>query len=226
MFDEAARALFGERTGKGYQLADRVEVRLVEVAPLAGAMRFEMLSEPKPLPGSKRSFHKAKGQKFRERALAAARPRQEMTMEDTGFRRRASFRPAGPAAVDGDAERVSRPDARIAARARLFSSFLEDRRTQCEHCGEEMHHHRADDLPAYLVIVIVGHIVVGAFMDVRGDEHAVDLAAPGDLGAADHRSVRWRCCRPVKGAVVGLQWALYMHGFGGEDEPLETHPEL
>ncbi len=42
-----ARALFGERTGKGYQLADRVEVRLVEVAPLAGAMRFEMLSEPK-----------------------------------------------------------------------------------------------------------------------------------------------------------------------------------
>jgi ribonuclease R len=68
LFDEAARALFGERTGQGFQLADRVEVRLVEVAPLAGAMRFEMLSEPKPLPGSKRSFHKSKGRKFRERA--------------------------------------------------------------------------------------------------------------------------------------------------------------
>jgi len=68
-FDEAARALFGDRSGKGYQLADKVEVKLVEVAPLAGAMRFEMLSEPKPLPGSKRSFHKSKtGRKLRERA--------------------------------------------------------------------------------------------------------------------------------------------------------------
>ena len=68
-FDEAARALFGDRSGKGYQLADRVEVRLVEVAPLAGAMRFEMLSEPKPMPGSKRSFHKSKsGQRTRARA--------------------------------------------------------------------------------------------------------------------------------------------------------------
>ena len=67
-FDEAARALFGERSGKGFQLADHVEVRLVEVAPLAGSMRFEMLSEPKPLPGSKKSFHKSKGRTSRSRA--------------------------------------------------------------------------------------------------------------------------------------------------------------
>ena len=73
IYDESARALFGERTAKGYQLADRVEVRLIEVAPLAGAMRFEMLSDPRPLPGSKRSFHKAKGQRSRVRA---SQPRQ------------------------------------------------------------------------------------------------------------------------------------------------------
>ena len=72
IYDESARALFGERTGKGYQLADRVEVRLIEVAPLAGAMRFEMLTDPRSLPGSKRSFHKAKGQRSRARA---AQPR-------------------------------------------------------------------------------------------------------------------------------------------------------
>ena len=49
---------------------------------------------------------------------------------------------------------------------RLFASFLKtvDR---CECCEAEMHHHRADDLPAYLVVVIVGHIVVGAFMGVE-----------------------------------------------------------
>ena len=27
----------------------------------------------------------------------------------------------------------------------------------CDSCGEEFHHHRADDFPAYLVIVLVGH---------------------------------------------------------------------
>lgn len=71
IFDETARALAGQRSGKGYQLADPVEVRLVEVTPLAGAMRFEMLSDPKPLPGSKRSFHKSKGRTTRERASQA-----------------------------------------------------------------------------------------------------------------------------------------------------------
>ncbi|MBI1619390.1 ribonuclease R [Aquamicrobium zhengzhouense] len=70
IFDESARALFGERTRRGYQLADTVDVKLVEVAPLAGAMRFEMLSDPKPLPGSKQSYHKAR--RSRERARAKA----------------------------------------------------------------------------------------------------------------------------------------------------------
>ncbi len=68
VFDETARALVGERTGKGFQLADAVLVKLVDVAPLAGALRFEMLSEPKPLPGVKRSFHKAKSRMIRARA--------------------------------------------------------------------------------------------------------------------------------------------------------------
>ena len=32
--------------------------------------------------------------------------------------------------------------------------------------------------------------------------------------------------QPVKGTVVGLQWALYMHGFGDAEDAIETHPEL
>ena len=31
--------------------------------------------------------------------------------------------------------------------------------------------------------------------------------------------------QPIKGAVVGLQWANYMHGFGGEKDVIESHPE-
>lgn len=106
---------------------------------------------------------------------------------------------------------------------RLFASFLTtvDR---CEVCQEEIFHHRADDLPAYLVVVIVGHIVVGAFMGVE---------ATSTLSTWQHLAI-WvpltiisalALLRPTKGAVVGLQWALYMHGFGGEDDVIEGHPE-
>ncbi len=44
-YDETLHALIGSRTGEMHRLGDMVEVRLVEVAPFAGAMRFEMLSE-------------------------------------------------------------------------------------------------------------------------------------------------------------------------------------
>ena len=44
-YDEAAHALTGERTGESYRLGDRVRVKLVEAAPVAGALRFELLSE-------------------------------------------------------------------------------------------------------------------------------------------------------------------------------------
>jgi uncharacterized protein (DUF983 family) len=46
---------------------------------------------------------------------------------------------------------------------RMFRKFLKviDR---CEACGEELHHHRADDFPAHIVISIVGHIIVSAVL--------------------------------------------------------------
>ena len=45
--DEDNRALVGERSGDVFQLGDAVEVRLVEAAPVAGALRFEMVSDGK-----------------------------------------------------------------------------------------------------------------------------------------------------------------------------------
>ena len=45
--DEAARALIGDRTGQTYRLGDDVRVRLVEAIPMAGALRFEILSAGK-----------------------------------------------------------------------------------------------------------------------------------------------------------------------------------
>ena len=45
-FDEAALAMVGTRTGTTYRLGDIVEVRLVEAAPVAGALRFEIVGGP------------------------------------------------------------------------------------------------------------------------------------------------------------------------------------
>nr|WP_245304334.1 ribonuclease R [Hoeflea olei] len=59
IYDEAHQALTGDRTGLGYRLGDAVEVKLVEVIPLAGSMRFEMLSEGRKMPAGTKSFHKS-----------------------------------------------------------------------------------------------------------------------------------------------------------------------
>ena len=42
--DERTHALVGDRTGETYRLGDTVEVKLVEAAPVAGALRFEIVS--------------------------------------------------------------------------------------------------------------------------------------------------------------------------------------
>ena len=106
-------------------------------------------------------------------------------------------------------------------KGRLFRAFVKPV-DKCEVCGEELHHHRADDLPAYLVIVIVGHIVVGSFMAVEAAitlstwQHAL-IWVPLTITLA------LVLLQPVKGAVIGLQWALYMHGFGDEKDEFESH---
>ena len=46
--DEAGHAMVGSRSGETYRLGDRVNVKLVEAAPVAGALRFELLSEGRP----------------------------------------------------------------------------------------------------------------------------------------------------------------------------------
>ncbi|MEM8750114.1 MAG: ribonuclease R [Pseudomonadota bacterium] len=58
IYDETTHRVVGEHSGLMYQMGDRVEVKLVEAAPMAGALRFEMVSdgrETKELPRSRRS---------------------------------------------------------------------------------------------------------------------------------------------------------------------------
>ncbi|HEX2136807.1 MAG TPA: DUF983 domain-containing protein, partial [Microvirga sp.] len=44
-------------------------------------------------------------------------------------------------------------------RGRLFGRFLKVAES-CQVCGTEFHHHRADDFPPYIVMLVVGHVVV------------------------------------------------------------------
>ena len=106
---------------------------------------------------------------------------------------------------------------------RLFGSWLKTVHA-CEHCGEVLDRHRADDFPAYLVIIIVGHIVVGGFL---ATEATLDLSMTAHLAIWVPLTIILSIVllQPVKGAVVGMQWALYMHGFGGEQDSFDTHPE-
>lgn len=106
----------------------------------------------------------------------------------------------------------------------LFRAFTKTV-DQCKACGEEIFHHRADDLPAYLVITVVGHVVLTLFLAAEmltnwSSWQHLALWVPLTL------IMSLALLQPAKGAVVGLQWANYMHGFGGEDDGLDTHPEL
>jgi uncharacterized protein (DUF983 family) len=94
----------------------------------------------------------------------------------------------------------------------------------CPACSEALHHHRAGDAPPYFTIVIVGHVVVGLLL-------AVEMAYRPPLWV---HAAMWLpltvllallLLPVIKGALVGLQWALLMHGFdpNAEEEKIESY---
>ena len=101
-------------------------------------------------------------------------------------------------------------------KGRLFGRFLKVAE-RCSVCGEVLSHHRADDFPAYLVIVIVGHILVPAALLVE-----ITYSPPLWLHALLWLPLTAVCAiallQPVKGAIVAMQWQTGMHGFAPAKE--------
>ena len=94
---------------------------------------------------------------------------------------------------------------------KLFRAFLKVD-NNCSVCNLDFTPHRADDLPAYLVIVIVGHLLVPIILWIETDYSPpvwlqLSIYLPFTVVAS------LLLLQPVKGAVVGMQWALRMHGF-------------
>jgi uncharacterized protein (DUF983 family) len=105
-------------------------------------------------------------------------------------------------------------------KGRLYHGFLKPV-AHCESCGEDLSHQRADDMPPYIVITIVGHVVVGGMLMAErfaewsmATHMLVWVSLTLLLGVA--------LMQPVKGGVIGLQWALRMHGFA---DPQERGPD-
>jgi len=90
----------------------------------------------------------------------------------------------------------------------------------CPKCGTALHHHRADDAPPYFTMLITGHVVVAGVLLIE-----TNFAPPLWVHAVIWGPLLllmslWLLPR-IKGALVGLQWALRMHGFSGAaDTPM------
>ncbi|WP_043918244.1 DUF983 domain-containing protein [Jannaschia aquimarina] len=96
---------------------------------------------------------------------------------------------------------------------RMMRGYLKVR-DECPQCGEALHHHRADDGPPYLTLLIVGHIVGPLMLWAYIRYEPSPLVFIVVFGAMSVLMSLWFLPR-LKGAIVAVQWAARMHGFGG-----------
>jgi len=93
----------------------------------------------------------------------------------------------------------------------VFKGYLKVR-DDCAVCGEELHHHRADDGPAYLTILIVGHIMAPMIIWVYSTfrPEPLVLATGFTIGTV---ALSLFLLPRLKGGIVAFQWAKRMGGF-------------
>ena len=106
---------------------------------------------------------------------------------------------------------------------KLYTSYLKVQDV-CPSCDLELHHQRADDAPPYFTMFIVGHLLVPlVFIVERNWQPALWMHAAlwGPMAIV---LTLW-LLPIVKGAIIGVQWAFGMHGFGEEPphDRDETH---
>ena len=106
-------------------------------------------------------------------------------------------------------------------RGAVFSGFLKVA-DSCNHCGEELHHQKSDDAAPYFTILIIGHITVPLLLLVERYLHPPVWVYAATLIPLVI-SLALLILPRIKGAIIGLQWALRMHGFGGDKtEPADS----
>lgn len=96
--------------------------------------------------------------------------------------------------------------------AGLFTGYLKVR-DNCPTCGEALHHHRADDMPAWLTIILVAHLIAPAMLFVY-DTWDPPLWVHWTVWPTLALTGTLLLLPRMKAMVVALQWAQRMHGFG------------
>ena len=121
------------------------------------------------------------------------------------------FAAAPPAKASEPLMRGLRGRCPACGEGRMFRRFLKVA-DECPKCGEELHHHRADDFPAYLDIVIVGHVLIPIVLAVE-TEFAPPILLSMTVWPLIALAATLGLLQPIKGGVVAMQWFLGMHGF-------------
>ena len=99
---------------------------------------------------------------------------------------------------------------------RILQGYLKVR-AACPACGEDLTPQRADDGPAYFTILIVGHLLAPAlmFVFIRWRPDPLMMAGGFAIGCV---ALSLYLLPRIKGAMIGLQWAKRMHGFGSDTD--------
>lgn len=100
---------------------------------------------------------------------------------------------------------------------KLFDGFLKVT-DKCKKCSEDYSHQRADDAPPYFTIFIVGHIVIPLLIWAEVTFQP-SLTTHMLIWIPITIALSLAFLRPIKGVIVALQWANYMHGFDPNAEP-------
>jgi len=98
--------------------------------------------------------------------------------------------------------------------AKLFYRFLKPVEI-CPGCGQDWTHQQADDFPAYVSILLTGHIVAPIIIALI-QETALSLPALAAIIVPLMLTLMIGFLQPAKGAIIALQWWFGMHGFERE----------
>ncbi len=99
----------------------------------------------------------------------------------------------------------------------VFRAYLKVR-DACENCGEPLHHHRADDAPPYLTILIVAHVLGFVLVAVMSTWDDIPTWVEMVVWPVLVIGLSLVLLPRIKGGLIALQWALRMHGFDGKPE--------
>lgn len=95
--------------------------------------------------------------------------------------------------------------------ARLFHRFLKPVAV-CARCGQDWSHQRADDFPAYVAIIVTGHLMAPLIIALARD-FALSVTAMMAIIVPLALVLLLGLLQPAKGAIIALQWWWGMHGF-------------